>query len=103
MIPEHSRFFDWTKPFVQLETTRGCFNTCAFCVSGAEKPVRVLSVERIRERLTVIRDHGIRDIRLLDRTFNGSSRRAISLLELFREFAPGMLFSFGDSSGVAFR
>ena len=92
MIPEHSRFFDWTKPFVQLETTRGCFNTCAFCVSGAEKPVRVLSVERIRERLTVIRDHGIRDIRLLDRTFNGSSRRAISLLELFREFAPGMRF-----------
>ncbi len=92
MIPEHSRFFDWTKPFVQLETTRGCFNTCAFCVSGAEKPVRVLSVERIRERLTVIRDHGIRDIRLLDRTFNGSSRRAIRLLELFREFAPGMRF-----------
>ena len=54
--------------------------------------MRVLSVERIRERLTVIRDHGIRDIRLLDRTFNGSSRRAISLLELFREFAPGMRF-----------
>ena len=91
-IPEYSRFFDWTKPFVQLETTRGCFNTCAFCVSGAEKPVRTLSVERIRERLIVIRDHGIRDIRLLDRTFNGSSQRAISLLKLFREFASGMRF-----------
>ena len=91
-IPERSRFFDWTKPFVQLETTRGCFNTCAFCVSGAEKPVRALSVERIRERLRVIREHGIRDIRLLDRTFNGSSGRAIRLLELFREFAPGMRF-----------
>lgn len=79
-------------PFVQLETTRGCFNTCAFCVSGAEKPVRVLSVERIRERLTTIREHGIRDIRLLDRTFNGSSERAIRLLQLFREFAPDMRF-----------
>ncbi len=91
-VPETSRFFDWSKPFVQLETTRGCFNTCAFCVSGAEKPVRVLSVERIRERLTVIREHGIRDIRLLDRTFNGSSERAIRLLQLFREFAPAMHF-----------
>ena len=92
VVPERSRFFDWSKPFVQLETTRGCFNTCAFCVSGAEKPLRVLPVERIRERLCVIRDHGIRDIRLLDRTFNGSSQRAIHLLELFKEFASTMHF-----------
>lgn len=91
-IPERSPFFDWTKPFVQLETTRGCFNTCAFCVSGAEKPVRMLSVERVRERLQLIREHGIRDIRLLDRTFNGNSRRAIALLNLFREFAGEMRF-----------
>lgn len=91
-IPEASCFFDWSKPFVQLETTRGCFNTCAFCVSGAEKPVRVLSVERIREQLITIREHGIRDIRLLDRTFNGSSERAIRLLQLFREFAHDMRF-----------
>lgn len=91
-IPERSPFFDWTKPFVQLETTRGCFNTCAFCVSGAEKPVRMLSVESVRERLQLIREHGIRDIRLLDRTFNGNSRRAIALLNLFREFAGEMRF-----------
>lgn len=91
-IPERSPFFDWTKPFVQLETTRGCFNTCSFCVSGAEKPVRMLSVESVRERLQLIREHGIRDIRLLDRTFNGNSRRAIALLNLFREFAGEMRF-----------
>lgn len=91
-VPERSRFFDWSKPFVQLETTRGCFNTCAFCVSGAEKPVRTLPVERVRERLRVIRAHGIRDVRLLDRTFNGSSRRAVELLTLFREFAGEMRF-----------
>lgn len=54
--PEKSRFFNWSKPFVQLETTRGCFNTCAFCVSGGEKPVRTLSIEAIRERLQIIHD-----------------------------------------------
>ena len=91
-LPERSSFFDWSKPFVQLETTRGCFNTCAFCVSGGEKPVRALPVERIRERLDLIRERGIRDIRLLDRTFNGSSRRAIELLSLFREYAGTMHF-----------
>ena len=47
--PEKSRFFNWSKPFVQLETTRGCFNTCAFCVSGGEKPIRTLSIDSLRE------------------------------------------------------
>ena len=55
--PEESRFFNWSKPFVQLETTRGCFNTCAFCVSGGEKPVRTLSLEATRKRLDVIHQH----------------------------------------------
>ncbi|MDR0892813.1 MAG: DUF4080 domain-containing protein [Mediterranea sp.] len=84
--PEESRFFRWDKPFVQLETTRGCFNTCAFCVSGGEKPVRTLSLEAIRVRLDVIHRHGIRHVRVLDRTFNYDNRRAKSLLELFCQY-----------------
>ncbi|WP_417129930.1 DUF4080 domain-containing protein [Phocaeicola sp.] len=89
--PEQSCFFNWSKPFVQLETTRGCFNTCAFCVSGGEKPVRTLSIEAIRERVRLIHEKGIRNIRVLDRTFNYQSRRAKALFDLFREF-PDMRF-----------
>ena len=90
--PEDSRFFNWQKPFVQLETTRGCFNTCTFCVSGGEKPVRTLSIETIRKRIKTIFEHGIKDVRVLDRTFNFHSRRAKELLELFKEFHPHMRF-----------
>lgn len=90
--PEQSRFFNWSKPFVQLETTRGCFNTCAFCVSGGEKPVRALSIESIRERLQLIHAHGIKNVRVLDRTFNYNPRRAKELLRLFLEFHPDIRF-----------
>lgn len=90
--PEQSRFFNWNKPFVQLETTRGCFNTCAFCVSGGEKPVRTLSIESIRERLQLIHAHGIKNVRVLDRTFNYNPRRAKELLRLFLEFHPDIRF-----------
>jgi len=89
--PEESRFFRWDKPFVQLETTRGCFSSCAFCVSGAEKPVRTIPLKTVRKRIENIYAHGIREIRLLDRTFNGDTRRAMELIELFREF-PDMRF-----------
>lgn len=90
--PEESRFFNWSKPFVQLETTRGCFNTCAFCVSGGEKPVRALSIDAIRKRLQTIHAHGIKNVRVLDRTFNYNARRAKELLELFLEFSPHIRF-----------
>lgn len=90
--PEKSTFFNWSKPFVQLETTRGCFNTCAFCVSGGEKPVRTLSIDCIRERLQLIHQHGIKNVRVLDRTFNYNSHRAKELLQLFLEFSPDICF-----------
>ena len=90
--PEESGFFNWSKPFVQLETTRGCFNTCAFCVSGGEKPVRTLSIEDIRRRLQTIHRHGIKNVRVLDRTFNFNPRRAKELLQLFLEFHPHIRF-----------
>lgn len=90
--PEKSCFFNWSKPFVQLETTRGCFNTCAFCVSGGEKPVRALPIDSIRQRLDIIHKHRIRNVRVLDRTFNYHPQRANELLQLFLEYASDMRF-----------
>lgn len=90
--PEESRFFCWDKPFVQLETTRGCFNTCAFCVSGGEKPVRYQSMKQVKARLENICAHGIRDIRVLDRTFNYDIDRACEMLDIFAGYEGRMRF-----------
>ena len=90
--PEESPLFTWDKPFVQVETTRGCFNTCAFCVSGVGDPIRVLPIGEIRRRLVRIRERGIRDVRVLDRTFNFHPRQAIGLMHLFAEFHPHLRF-----------
>lgn len=90
--PEESPLFIWDKPFVQVETTRGCFNTCAFCVSGMGDPIRTLPLETVRQRLHRIRERGIRDVRILDRTFNYQPRQAIELMRLFAEFHPHLRF-----------
>lgn len=90
--PEESCFFNWDKPFVQLETTRGCFNTCAFCVSGGEKPVRYQSIEQVSSRLSDIYSHGIKDVRVLDRTFNYDTDRACKMLDLFLQYDSKMRF-----------
>lgn len=90
--PEESRFFPWEKPFVQLETTRGCFNTCRFCVSGGDKPVRRLSQAQMKERLDRMYQRGVRNVRVLDRTFNGNEARSIEMLQCFEQGYPGMSF-----------
>ena len=87
-VPEESPLFTWGKPFVQVETTRGCFNSCTFCVSGLGDPIRLLPLDAVRHRLDHIRERGIRDVRILDRTFNYHPRHAIDLLRLFAEYHP---------------
>ena len=63
------------KPFVQLEATRGCFNTCAFCVSGGEKPVRTIPLEAIRPNVWIIFiSMVVKNVRVLDRTFNYNNK-----------------------------
>lgn len=90
--PEDSEFFRTDKAFVQLETTRGCFNTCAFCVSGNDRPVRRISIEEIKRRLEFYAAAGITHIRLLDRTFNANSRLAHEMLDLFESYAGKLCF-----------
>ncbi len=89
--PESSQFFTLSSPFVQIETSRGCFNSCAFCVSGGDKPIRNRPISEVRERIAWIEQQGIKDVRILDRTFNYSPRRAQEMLALFTEF-PQMNF-----------
>jgi radical SAM superfamily enzyme YgiQ (UPF0313 family) len=75
----------FSKPFIQLETSRGCANTCAFCTSGSQRGVRFYSLDRVRSDLELIRRQGIRQIRLVDRTFNDPPKRAVELLTMFRQ------------------
>lgn len=90
--PMDSVWFNWDKPFVQLETTRGCFNTCEFCVSGGDRPVRMLPLEKVEELLGLIRSRGVKDVRVLDRTFNFDDDRACAMLDIFCRFYPSMRF-----------
>ena len=109
--PEESPLFSWDKSFVQIETSRGCFNSCRFCVSGIEKcPIQDIPIEGLRSRLENIYNRGIRQVRVLDRTFNGNPRRALQLLDLFKESAgkmnfhlevhPALLFPANESEAV---
>ena len=73
------------KPFTLLETSRGCANECTFCTSALASGTRCFSVERVRQDVAAIRAQGVREVRLVDRTFNADPTRCVALLRMFRE------------------
>lgn len=79
------------KPFVQLETSRGCGNGCLFCTSR-QTGIRRHSLARVRTDLEVIRRHGVPQVRVLDRTFNEDADRVLSLVRIFRDEFPEIRF-----------
>ncbi len=87
----HRELAGFTKPFIQLETSRGCGNGCLFCTSRKTVP-RFRSLERVRGDLQQINTAGIREVRVVDRTFNEQASRAIALTRLFRDEFPGLRF-----------
>jgi len=87
--PMQSPFFLTNKPFIQLETARGCAQGCLYCTSGNSK-VRCKSIKKVTAELAEAHQHGILEIRLLDRTFNLPPTRAAQLLHLFRTQFPDL-------------
>jgi len=85
------RRLDFTKPFLLLETSRGCSNQCAFCTSAGE-PVRIFSLERVRRDISLISAAGVREIRLADRTFNENQKRCLELVKIMRDEFKGVKF-----------
>jgi len=81
--PKHMEGF--RKPFVLLETSRGCSNRCAFCTSGVGGRVRCFLLERVRRDVQLIRAQGVPEVRLVDRTFNAHPARSLALLRFFRD------------------
>ena len=89
--PVTDHFFVCDKPFVQIETSRGCPMGCFYCTSGGTR-TRYRSLEQVREELQLLCFKGIKEIRVLDRTFNLPQERGAALLRMFREEFPQMRF-----------
>ena len=92
VIPHYSKLFVKGRPFVQYETSRGCPNRCSFCTSSLDPVLRYIPLEEVRKHLLEIQKSGIKEVRILDRTFNSKNSRACELLTMFREEFPDLHF-----------
>ena len=64
---------------VYYETSRGCPYRCSYCLSSLEKGIRALPLKRVKEELNFFLDLGVKQVKLIDRTFNYDGARAAEI------------------------
>lgn len=67
------------------ETSRGCPFSCAYCLSGSDKGMRYLPLERVFVDLDRLVNAQIRQVKFVDRTFNTEPKRTAEILRYIIE------------------
>ncbi len=84
-----------SNPGILWQLSRGCSFTCDFCFdSRGIHGVRHFSLERLESELRHFSDTGVRQIFVLDSTFNLDPKRAKKLLRMIKNIAPNIHFHF---------
>jgi radical SAM superfamily enzyme YgiQ (UPF0313 family) len=66
---------------IYYETMRGCPFKCSYCLSSIGKGVRTFSLERVYKEIDFFIDLEIKQVKLVDRTFNFDIKRAKAIFK----------------------
>lgn len=83
-----------------IETSRGCPYKCEFCLASLDNKVRYLPMERIKDNLKFLMDHG-RVVKFLDRTFNMKRDFSLEVFDfILQHHKPGNVFQFEITADI---
>ena len=80
---------DFSHRILYYESSRGCPFACAYCLSGKERGLRYRSLEKVKAELSFFLDHGVDQVKFIDRTFNADPERAIAIWTYLQEHDNG--------------
>ena len=77
------------------ELARGCPFKCSYCYeSKGENKIHYFPQDRLQKEIELFAKKNIAQVFVLDPTYNADKKRALSMLRMIREKAPGMFFYF---------
>ena len=82
---------DLEHKIIYYESSRGCPFSCQYCLSGNKNTVRFFPQERTLKELQWFIDHGVKQVKFVDRTFNCAPHHR-PLMEFMRDSDTDMNF-----------
>lgn len=83
---------DLEHKIIYYESSRGCPFSCQYCLSGNKNTVRFFPQERTLKELQWFIDHGVKQVKFVDRTFNCAPHHHRTLMEFMRDSDTDMNF-----------
>lgn len=79
---------------VYYESSRGCPFNCSYCLSGDNRRVSFLSIERVKKELMFFIERDVPLVKFVDRTFNADKERAKEIWRFIIENSKNTCFHF---------
>ena len=82
---------DYDNRICYIESSRGCFYNCTYCLASTEKPVRYFPLEEVISNIDFLLKHNAKTIKFLDRSFG-----------IKREYIDGILeYIINNDNGIS--
>ncbi len=75
---------------IYYESSRGCPYSCSYCLSSADRGVRLRSLTLVKKELQFFLDRRVTQVKFVDRTFNCNKQHAIGIWQYIREHDNGI-------------
>ena len=82
---DYSIIKDFENRICYIESSRGCYFNCSYCMASLEKPVRFFPIERVKEDLLFLLNKRAKIIKFLDRSFNVNKGYMLEILKFINE------------------
>ena len=86
---DYSLIKDYHNRICYLESSRGCYFNCSYCLASTEKPVRFFELDEIKTNLLFLLNNNARIVKFLDRSFNVNQHYMVEILSFINEHDNG--------------
>ena len=92
---------EFTNKIIYYESSRGCPYSCSYCLSSIDRKVRLRDIDVVKKELQFFLDHGVAQVKFVDRTFNCSHQHAMEIWRYLLEHDNGVTnFHFEISADI---
>ncbi|MHB8171403.1 MAG: B12-binding domain-containing radical SAM protein [Thermincolia bacterium] len=88
--PYQGSLADFENKIIYYESSRGCPFKCQYCLSSTTQGLRFFSLERVRGDLARLLVARVKQVKLVDRTFNCHQERTLAILQFLKEHDNGL-------------
>ena len=93
-FPYDESIRDFKGKIVYYESSRGCPFNCSYCLSGDNRKVNYLDIERVKRELKFFIKNEVPLVKFVDRTFNADKKRAKEIWKFIIENSQNTCFHF---------